>query len=121
MMVRIFISYRRDDTAGHAGRLFDRLAQRFGKSRVYRDLDSIDAGADFLETIRAQVRESDVLLALIGPRWITAADADGHWRLASDDDLVRAEIVTALESGTRVIPVLLAGAKMPEARNLPGD
>jgi ankyrin repeat protein len=121
MMVRIFISYRRDDTAGHAGRLFDRLAQRFGKSRVYRDLDSIDAGADFLETIRAQVRESDVLLALIGPRWITAADVNGHWRLASDDDLVRTEIVTALGSGTRVIPVLLAGAKMPEARNLPGD
>src|SRR5262249_57099636 len=95
MMVRIFISYRRDDTAGHAGRLFDRLAQRFGKSRVYRDLDSIDAGADFLETIRAQVRESDVLLALIGPRWITAADADGHWRFGRGAGPVRPADCTA--------------------------
>src|SRR5262249_59179346 len=104
MMVRIFISYRRDDTAGHAGRLFDRLAQRFGQNCVYRDLDSIDAGADFLETIRAQVRESDVLLALIGPRWITAADADGHWRLATARDRGGPANITPPPSRTRALP-----------------
>ena len=60
----IFISYRREDTVGHAGRIFDRLVERFGKEHVFRDIDTISAGEDFIETVRQKVNESDILLAL---------------------------------------------------------
>jgi ankyrin repeat protein len=118
-MSAIFISYRREDTAGNAGRIYDRLVDRFGPERVYRDVDSGQPGEDFVETIRNTVKGSDVLLALIGPNWLKATDESGGWRLASEDDLVRVEIATALERGIRIIPVLLHGAKMPGAGNLP--
>lgn len=118
-MSAIFINYRREDTAGNAGRIYDRLVDRFGPERVYRDVDSGQPGEDFVETIRNRVEGCDVLLALIGPNWLKATDESGGWRLASDDDLVRVEIATALERGIRVIPVLLHGAKMPGAGNLP--
>ena len=115
----IFISYRRDDTSGHAGRVFDRLAQHFGEDRVYRDVDTIGAGEDFVEAIRQKIHQSDVLLVLIGKHWLTATDSDGHWRLADDKDFVRVEIVTALKRRIRVIPVLLQDASMPRAKDLP--
>src|SRR5215470_6841136 len=118
-MSGIFISYRREDTAGNAGRIYDRLVDRFGRERVYRDVDSGQPGEDFVEAIRSRVEGSDVLLALIGPNWLKATDESGGWRLASEDDLVRVEIATALERGIRVIPVLLHGAKMPGAGDLP--
>ncbi len=117
----IFISYRREDTVGQAGRLFDRLAERFGKEHVYRDIDTIAAGEDFVEAVRAKIRRSDVMLALIGPRWLTAADAAGHRRLADDKDLVRVEIALGLERNIRVIPVLIQGATLPTAKDLPGE
>jgi len=117
----IFISYRREDTIGNAGRLFDRLVERFGREAVCRDIDSLPAGEDFVVGIKQKIEHSDVLLALIGPRWLTAADDEGHWRLADENDLVRLEIVTALERNIRVIPVLLHGARMPKAKDLPGD
>jgi ankyrin repeat protein len=116
----IFLSYRREDTVGHAGRIFDRLVERFGKDHVFRDLDTISAGEDFVETVRQKIHKSDIVLALIGPRWLTAADEEGRWRLADEDDLVRVEIVTALEQNIRVIPVLLQGAAIPKAKDLPG-
>jgi len=119
-MSDIFISYRREDTVGHAGRIYDRLVARFGPDRVYRDVDSGHPGEDYVETIRSKVAGCDVLLALIGPAWVKATDEAGGWRLAQDDDLVRIEIATALERGVRVIPVLLQGAKMPRAGDLPG-
>ncbi|MET1083457.1 MAG: ankyrin repeat domain-containing protein [Burkholderiales bacterium] len=118
-MAAIFISYRREDTAGNAGRIYDRLVDRFGRERVYRDIDSGQPGEDFVETIRSRIEGSGTLLALIGPNWLKATDEQGGWRLASDDDLVRVEIATALERGIRVIPVLLHGAKMPRAGDLP--
>jgi hypothetical protein len=118
-MSAIFISYRREDMAGNAGRIYDRLVDRFGPERVYRDVDSGQPGEDFVETIRNTVKGSDVLLALIGPNWLKTTDKSGGWRLASEDDLVRVEIATAPERGIRIIPVLLHGAKMPGAGNLP--
>lgn len=120
-MPAVFISYRRDDTAGSAGRIYDRLVDRFGREQVYRDVESGQPGEDFVETIGRRVRECDVLLALIGPAWLRAVDEAGGWRLAKDDDLVRVEIATALERGIRVIPVLLEGAKMPRAGDLPSS
>jgi ankyrin repeat protein len=118
-MSTIFISYRREDTVGHAGRIYDRLVDRYGPEAVYRDVDSGQPGEDFAETIRKKVEGCDVLLALIGPAWLKATDDTGGWRLAQDDDFVRIEISTALERGIRVIPVLLQGAKMPRAGDLP--
>ena len=116
----IFIGYRREDSAGHAGRLFDRLVAHFGAAQVFRDIDSIDAGADFVEAVRQKVETCDALLVLIGPRWLSATDADGRWRLADEQDLVRVEITTALARNARVIPVLLQGAAMPRSSDLPG-
>ncbi|MCM2336479.1 MAG: ankyrin repeat domain-containing protein [Pseudomonas sp.] len=116
----IFISYRRDDASGDAGRIFDRLVDHFGKERIFRDVDAIPAGEDFVEAIRHRIEQSDVLLVLIGKQWLTATDDAGHWRLADDKDFVRTEIVSALKRGMRVIPVLLQDAEMPRAQDLPG-
>jgi ankyrin repeat protein len=121
MMPTVFISYRRDDAAGTAGRLYDRLVDRLGRERVYRDVDSGQPGEDFVETIGRKVRECDVLLALIGPGWLRAVDESGGWRLAKEEDLVRVEIATALDRGIRVIPILLEGAKMPRDGDLPSS
>jgi len=117
----IFINYRREDSIGHAGRLYDRLAERFGKGRVYRDIDDIEVGVDYLEAICQKVDRSDVLLALIGPRWLTATDDEGRRRLADEHDLVRLEIATALNRNIRVIPVLVQGAMMPRSKDLPSE
>src|SRR5262245_45862829 len=118
-MPAIFISYRREDSAGHAGRIYDRLTERFGSERVYRDIDAIEAGEDFVAAIHRKVDEVGVLLALIGPRWLRATDEEGRWRLADENDLVRLEIVTALERNIRVVPVLLQAATMPRSKDLP--
>jgi ankyrin repeat protein len=118
---RLFISYRRDDSAGHAGRLFDRLAERFGPKKVFRDIDTIAAGDDFVKAVRASVEQCDVLLVLIGPRWLSATDEDGRWRLADENDMVRLESAIALQRNLRVIPVLLQGAAMPKAKDLPAE
>ena len=117
----IFICYRRDDTIGNAGRLFDRLAERFGREHVYRDIDTIAAGQDFVVTVQEQITRSDVVLVLIGPRWLRATDEDDQWRLADANDLVRVEITTALKGNIRVIPVLLHGATMPKTKDLPNE
>jgi hypothetical protein len=84
----IFISYRRDDSAGHAGRVHDRLALEFGSDLVFMDVDSIPLGADFVDTLRQQVARCAILLALIGPDWIDAHDAKGRRRLADPADFV---------------------------------
>jgi hypothetical protein len=115
----IFISYRREDSSGHAGRLFDRLVEHFGKERIYRDVDTIQAGENFVEAVRQKVNVSDVVLVLIGPRWLTATDDEGRRRLADENDLVRLEIATGLERNIRVIPVLLQAVSMPRAKDLP--
>lgn len=116
---RIFISYRRVDTAYPAGWLYDRLADRYGAGQVFKDVDSIELGDNFVEVITRAVGSCDVLLALIGPQWLTLADEHGRRRLDSQDDFVRLEIETALTRRVLVIPILVDGAKMPRAEELP--
>ena len=116
---RIFISYRRTDTAHIAGRLFDRLETRFGAGNVFMDVDSIEPGRDFSEAIQDAVGSCDVLLALIGSRWLDATDGHDHRRLEDPDDFVALEIITALQRPIRVIPVLVDGAAPPRRDDLP--
>ena len=116
---RIFISYRREDAGYPAGWLYDGLVSHFGADRVFKDVDSIEPGDDFAEVIGAAVGSCSVLLAVIGVGWLAAADDDGRPRLDDPSDLVRLEIETALQRGVRVIPVLVAGARIPRRAQLP--
>jgi hypothetical protein len=120
-MTSLFISYRRDDGAGHAGRLYDRLSARFGSEQVFIDHYDLAPGQDFPSAIESSLARADVVLALIGPRWIDARDARGQLRLAQADDFVRRELLAALASGKRVIPLLIGGARMPGAAELPAE
>ena len=117
----IFISYRREDAAGHAGRLYDRLVQQFGEAQVFLDFNAIPGATDFTEEIREALGRANVVLVVIGPRWLTAAGDRGRPRLQDPNDLVRAEIRTALRSKVAVIPVLVGGAEMPTRDQLPSD
>ena len=116
---RIFVSYRREDTRHMAGRLFDRLAERFGDVNVFMDVDSIEPGVDFAEAIERAVGQSDVLLTLIGAAWLCETDEHGRRRLDDPDDLVVLEVKSALNRGIRVIPVLVDGAAPPRRDDLP--
>jgi TIR domain len=116
---RIFISYRREETAYPAAWLFDRLADRYGGGQVFKDVDSIQLGDDFVEVITRAVGSCDVLLALIGGDWLTITDEHGRRRLDDPDDFVRLEIEAALTRRVRVIPILVEGAQMPRADELP--
>jgi len=115
----IFVSYRRDDTAGFAGRLYDDLVERLPDARIFMDVDAIEPGQDFVEAIDRAVGDSGVVLVLIGPRWLQAADAAGSRRIDNELDYVRLEIEGGLESGKRVIPVLVQGAAIPRGADLP--
>jgi TIR domain len=116
---RVFISYRREETAYPAGWLFDRLANRFGRDQIFKDVDSIELGDDFVEVINSAVGSCDVLLALIGDQWLTVTDGQGNARLDNPDDYVRLEIEAALTRDVRVIPILVGRASMPRADQLP--
>lgn len=118
-MATIFINYRRGDAAPYAGRLSDRLVARFGAEAVFMDIDDIAPGADFPQVLADTLARSDVLLVLIGPGWLGAPAPDGRPRLDDPRDYVRFEIETAIRLGKRVIPVLVGGAAMPEAAQLP--
>lgn len=119
--LKIFISYRRADAGGHVGRLRDYLTKEFGPDNVFFDVESIRPGETFTDAIRDSIAASQVLLAVIGPQWLTAADENGRRRLDDPDDLVRAEIRMAFEQGVRVLPVLVNGARPPRAKDLPAD
>ena len=116
---RVFISYRREETAYPAGWLYDRLGERFGGARVFKDVDSIALGDDFVEAITRAVGSCDVLIALIGDQWLTVSDEHGRRRLDDPHDYVRLEVEAALARNVRVIPVLVDGARMPRAEELP--
>jgi hypothetical protein len=120
-MPGIFISYRRDDTEGHARALFERLASRFGQDRVFMDVEGIGPGADFVEAIESAVGNCDVALVLIGPNWLTSVDEHGKRRIDDPVDFVRIETTAALARNIRVIPVLVRGAAMPPANLLPPE
>lgn len=115
---RVFISYRRDDTAGYAGRLEEALERRLGRGAVFRDLNDIGPGDDFVATIGQRLADAHTFLVLIGPRW-AGEGAIGQRRIDDERDLVRLEVQVALDSGARVVPVLLAGAVMPSPEHLP--
>src|SRR5919198_42088 len=116
---RVFISYRRQESSGLAGRLYDRLATHVGEDQVFMDVDTIALGVDFAEVITQAVSTCEVLLAIIGPNWLDATDPDGQRRLDDPDDIVRLEIAAALERDIRVIPILVDGAAMPRRQQLP--
>ena len=120
MQAAVFLSYRRADTSGHAGRIADDLNRQFGGSTVFHDVDSISAGADFEHALRRAIGEARVCLVLIGDTWLSECLSDGTRRLDNPDDPVRREIELALdEPDLLVLPVLVEGAKMPHADRLP--
>lgn len=120
-MARIFISYRREDTAAYAGRLYDRLSGHFGADQVFMDVDDIPPGADFAHQIDAKVASCDAMVVVIGRNWLTARNAEGHLRFSDPDDFVGLEVSLALQRGVLVVPVLVGGAKMPGAEELRAD
>ena len=121
MSGQIFISYRRQDASYPAGRLYDNLHNRFPKNEIFMDVDSLKPGIDFVQTIEERVGACDVLVAVIGKHWLSAADEESRRRLDNPEDYVRVEVGTALKRGVRVIPVLVEGASMPQASQLPED
>lgn len=118
-MSGIFVSYRRDDTAGHAGRLYDLLRAHFGADQVFMDVDAILPGQDFARVLSESVASCDALLAIIGRTWLTIRNDAGTRRLDDPTDYVRLEIAAALERGIPVVPVLMQGAAMPREVDLP--
>jgi len=117
----IFLSYRREDSAGHAGRLCESLERRLGKGQVFRDVDTIRAGEDFVDAIHARLLDCQALLVLIGREWLDAADGSGRRRLDQANDYLRLEIATGLAlPRVLVVPVLVEGMAMPPAEDLPG-
>ncbi|WP_291998602.1 toll/interleukin-1 receptor domain-containing protein [Candidatus Accumulibacter sp. ACC012] len=115
---RIFISYRREDSIAYAGRLYDHLSAHFGAEQVFMDIGQIEAGDDFVNVLDREIDTCDVVIALIGPRWLGASNENGR-RLDQPDDFVCHELAAALAQGKRLIPVLVGGATMPAAGELP--
>ncbi len=120
-MRAIFISYRRSDAEGEAGRLFDDLVKHFGEYTVFMDVTAIEAGRDFRQAIDESIAGCGVVLVVVGPGWLDAKDAAGARRLDDPADFVRIETASALKRDIPVIPVLVRGAKMPRMEQLPAE
>jgi hypothetical protein len=120
-MPGVFISYRREDSAAYAGRLFDILSTEFGTQNTFMDVDDIKGGDNFTTVIDRSLDGSDALLAVIGTRWLTVTEQNGQRRLDNPSDFVRVEIGKALQRGIRVIPVLVGGATLPRPDELPDN
>ena len=118
-MSAIFLSYRRDDSSGYAGRLFDNLAERFGRDRVFMDIETLEPGMDFVAGIDRAIESCGAVIAMIGPNWAKAQDGEGRRRLDNPHDFIRLEITSALTRNVRVIPVLVHNASMPSEQELP--
>jgi len=117
---RVFLSYRREDRDSF--HVCDRIAERLGDDRVFTDSRSLPPGAEWAKTMERELESCSLLLALIGPNWIETRDEQGHRKLDREDDWVRGEIRSALKrKAVNVVPVLLAGARMPTADQLPQD
>ena len=120
MAGKIFFSYRRGDDPGNTGLLYERLEHEFHPDQLFKDVEAdIKGGDDFVDVLKAQVAECDVLLAVIGPRWIETRDVVGRRLLDDPEDWVRVEIVSAMETRKYVIPILVGGADVPQAEDLP--
>jgi hypothetical protein len=120
-MAGIFVSYRREDAGGYAGRIADLLSHRFGPETLFVDVDTILPGTDYPEVIQEKLDSCDVLLAVMGPQWSTAADSSGNKRLYNSADWVRREITAALQRQIPVVPILVGNAKLPSADELPDE
>ncbi|MFM9939693.1 MAG: toll/interleukin-1 receptor domain-containing protein [Hyphomicrobiaceae bacterium] len=117
---RIFISYRRSDSADVSGRLYDWLALKFGNRCVIKDVYSIPPGVDFCDFIEDVVPNCSCMLAMIGPDWL-AGKRNAPRSLKKTDDFVRFELQCALDNKIPVFPILVGGAKLPPAKQLPKE
>jgi hypothetical protein len=121
MPAKVFISYRREDSAAYAGRIQDRLERELGRDLLFIDVDGIPLGVNFVKVLHEEVAQCGVLLAVIGPSWLDLRDEDGTRRLDNPTDFVRIEIAAALQREIPVIPILLDGTRVPKADQLPED
>ena len=121
IMSKIVISYRREDSSGWAGRVYDRLADKFGEGEVFIDIDDILVGQDFVDTIESRITSSYAIVAIVGRNWTDAVNADGIRKLDDPDDTLALELRTALQNNVDVLPVLVDGAAMPVPSKIPED
>ncbi|MFA5949024.1 MAG: TIR domain-containing protein [Hyphomicrobium sp.] len=121
MTGEIFISYRRDDSAGTTGRIYDRIIRAFPREKVFMDVDAAMHGLDFVRVLDEKIAASDLVAVVIGPSWLTAKDSSGRRRIDNPHDFVRIEVGAALKREIPVIPVLIDGAEMPGEADLPPD
>lgn len=117
---KVFLNYRRDDSEGYVGRLYDHLIQRF-PGRIFRDVTGLRPGEDFVTALDREGVNCQVLLAIIGKRWLSSSDAAGRRRLDDPEDILRREIIHALQRNVLVIPVLVGGATVPSIDDLPPE
>ena len=115
---RIFISYRRSDSAAIVGHIYERLAARYKAESVFRDINKMPLGKNFYDHIKEELSGCDIVLVVVGPQWL-AIDAQGHSRIQQSDDPVRLEVEAALQSGATVIPVMVDDAAIPKSAELP--
>ena len=121
MPKKVFISYRREDTAAAAGRVYDRLSRLLSKPNVFFDVSTIGGGEDFAQRISSEIGKSDAALVFIGDKWLEKGPSGAGPRLCEPDDYVRAELRAALLRQVLVVPVLVGGARMPRPEQLPED
>jgi hypothetical protein len=117
-MAKIILSYRRADSDAIAGRIRDKLVSHYGANSVFMDIDNIPFGLDFREHVKAALLENDILIAVIGPKWV-GSDGNNRIRISEETDPVRIEVETALKRDIPVVPVLVGGAAMPAPAELP--
>lgn len=117
--ISIFISYRRSDSEAMTGRIYDRLVNDFSRGQIFKDVDSIRLGVDFVEDLDQALKRCQVLLAIIGKSWVDAREEDGSRRIDNPNDFVRIEIESALNRKIPVVPVLLDGVCVPSTSELP--
>lgn len=118
---KVFFSYRRTDSSQVVGRIYDRVSKRYGRQNVFKDVDSIPLGHDFVAVIREWIAQTDVVLVLIGEGWLNACSPSGRRRLDDESDFVRIEIATALRQGKPLVPLLICPAEMPAEAALPAS
>ena len=118
---KIFINYRREDTSGYSGRIFDSLSNEFGEDNIFIDVTKINTGTDYTEVITQALDKCNYCLILIGNTWLTCKDSAGNYRIDNPEDFVRKEIKLAIARKIKIIPILLEDARMPSAKELPAD
>ena len=116
---KIFLSYRREDSADATGRIYDHLAERYERTSIFKDVDSIPFGVDFRKHLRTVIETCEVVLVIIGDRWLMIPDGSGQRRLDDPADFVRIEVESALQRDIPIVPVLVNGATMPRPQDLP--